>query len=83
MNNIYKTKKEKIINTGQTQGQTLHQLKESEEFIGTLVKRLNISKITITFRINSYKLLKKYPLLKHFNNSMYYFKNFFKNFFMD
>ena len=30
------------------------------------------------FKINLYKQLKKYPLLKHSNKSMHYFKNFFQ-----
>ena len=37
-----------------------------------------MSKSTITFKINIYKLLKKYPLLKHSNKSLRYFKNLFR-----
>ena len=52
------SEKRKIINIAYKQGQILHQFKESEEFIDTLVKRLKISKSIITFKINLYKLLK-------------------------
>ena len=53
MKNIYKIK---------NQRQILHHFKESEEFIDTLVKRLKMSKSTITFKTFLYKLLKTYPL---------------------
>ena len=69
--------KSKIISIAYKQGQILNQFKESEKFINILVKRLKMSKSTITFKINLYKLLKKYPLLKHSNKSMHYFKSFF------
>ena len=72
-----KKKKRKEISIAYKQGQILNQFKESEEFIDILVNRLKMSKSKITFEINSYKLLKKHPLLKHSNKSMYYFK---KNF---
>ena len=41
------------------QGQILNQFRESEEFIDILVKILKMSKSTIMFKINLYKLLKK------------------------
>ena len=50
--------KRKIINITYKQGRILHQLKEFEEFIDTLVKRLKISKSAISFKMNFYKLLK-------------------------
>ena len=70
--------KNKIISIANKQRQILNQFKESEKFIDILVKRLKMSESTITFKINLYKLLKKYPLLKHSNKSMHYFKNFFR-----
>ena len=76
--NIYKTKKRKIINISYNQGQIVYQFKESEEFIDTLVKRLKMSKSTITFKISLYKLLTKYSLLKkHSSKSMHSLKTFF------
>ena len=41
------------------QGQILNQFRESEEFIDIYVKILKMSKSTIMFKINLYKLLKK------------------------
>ena len=69
--------KRKIINIAYKQGKILHQFKESEEFIETMVKRLKMSKITITFQINLYKVIKNYPFNKRFNKSLHYFKHFF------
>ena len=50
--------KRKIINIAYNQGYILHKFKESDEFIDTQVKRFKMSKTTITFKINLYKLLK-------------------------
>ena len=44
-------KKRKLINIAFNQRQILHQFKESEEFIDTLIKRLKMSKSTIMFEI--------------------------------
>ena len=46
--------------------QILHKFKESEEFFDTLIKSLKMSKSTITFKINLYKLLNKIPFTKTF-----------------
>ena len=59
--------KSKIISIAYKQGQILNQFKESKKFINILVKRLKMSKSTITFKINLYKLLKKYPLFPQIN----------------
>ena len=66
-----KSKKRKIINIAYKQGQILHQFKESKEFIETIVKRLKMSKSTRAFKIDLYKLIKKYPLLKHSSKSLH------------
>ena len=50
--------KRKITNIAYNQGQILHQFKESEESFDTLIKRLKMSKSTITFKINLCKQLK-------------------------
>ena len=52
--------KRKIIKIVYSQRYILHTFKESDEFTDTLVKRLKVSKSTITFKINLYKLLKKF-----------------------
>ena len=66
-----------MINIAYKQAKILHQFKESKEFIETMVKRLKMSKINMTFQINLYKIIKNYPFSKHFNKSLYYFKHFF------
>ena len=69
--------KRKIIDIAYHQEYILHQFKESEKFIDTLIKSMIMSKSTITFKINLCKLLKKFLLLKHSTKSLHYFKNFF------
>ena len=63
--------KRKIINIAYNQRHILHKFKESNEFIDILVKKLKVSKSTITFKTGLYKLLKKLPLLKHSDKSMH------------
>ena len=58
--------KRKVINIAHNQGYILHKFKESEEFFDTLIKSLKMSKSTITFKINLYKLLNKIPFTKTF-----------------
>ena len=65
-----------MISTAYNQAYILHKFKKPDEFTDTLAKRLKMSKSTITFKINLYKLLKKLPL--HSNKSIHYFKNFFR-----
>ena len=57
-----KTKKKGIINVAYHQGQILKRFKEKKMFV-TLVSELGIQKTTITFKINVFKLCKKYPKL--------------------
>ena len=45
-----------MINIAYKQAKILHQFKESKEFIETMVKRLKMSKINMTFQINLYKI---------------------------
>ena len=46
-----------MINIAYKQAKILHQFKESKEFIETMVKRLKMSKINMTFQINLYKII--------------------------
>ena len=52
--------KQKIIDVAYSQGYTLHKVKESEELVktATLLKRLKMSKSTITLKVNLYTLVK-------------------------
>ena len=63
------TKKKKKLNIAHNKGEILHVFKESEEFIDTLVRILKMSKSIITFKLNLYKLLKKYSSLKYSSKS--------------
>ena len=63
---IIKTKNKGIINVAYNLGQIIKRFKEKEKF-AKLVSELGIHKTTIIFRINVFKLCKKYPkLLKSF-----------------
>ena len=59
---IIKTKKKGIINVAFHQGQIFKRFKEKEKF-AKLVSELGIHKTTIIFKINVFKLCKKYPKL--------------------
>ena len=64
--NIIETKNKGIMNVACHQGQVFKRFKEKEKF-GKVVSELGIHKTTIIFRINVFKLCKKYPkLLKSF-----------------
>ena len=60
--NIIKTKRKGIINVAYHQGQVFKRFKEKEKF-AKLVSELGIHKTTIIFKINVFKLCKKYPKL--------------------
>ena len=59
---IIKTKRKGIINVAYHQGQVFKRFKEKEKF-AKLVSELGIHKTTIIFKINVFKLCKKYPKL--------------------
>ena len=71
-------KKKRIINVAFYQGQIFKRFKEKEKYT-TLVSELGIHKTTIIFKINVFKLCKKYPkLLKSFIG-LGLFKNYHKD----
>ena len=57
---IIKTKNKGIINVAYHQGQIFKRFKEKEKF-ANLVSELGIHKTIIIFKINLFKLCKKYP----------------------
>ena len=59
---IIETKNKGIINIAYHQGQVFKRFKEKEKF-AKLVSELGIHKTTIIFKINVFKLCKKYPKL--------------------
>ena len=59
---IIKTKKKGIISIAYYQGKVFKRFKEKEKFV-KLVSELGIHKNTIIFKINVFKLCKKYPKL--------------------
>ena len=60
---IVKTKKNRIINIAYYQGKVFKRFKKKEKFI-KLASQLGIHKNTIIFKINVFKLCKKYPALR-------------------
>lgn len=70
---ILKTKNIKVRNIAGKQSQLLKWFKESEEFFETA----GLSHSNIYFKINLYKLLTKYPVLKKSSLSSHYLKNNF------
>ena len=74
---IIKTKSKGIINVTYHQGQVLKRFKEKKKFV-TLVSELEIHKATIIFKINVFKLCKKYPKLLKCSIGLGFFKNHYK-----
>ena len=75
---IIKTKNKRIINVAYHQGQVFKRFKEKEKF-AKLVSELGIHKTTIIFRINVFKLCKKYPKLLKSSIRLEFFKNYHKD----
>ena len=75
---IIKTKNKGIINVAYHQGQVFKRFKEKEKF-AKLVSELGIHKTTIIFRINVFKLCKKYPKLLKSSIGLGFFKNYHKD----
>ena len=76
--NIIKTKKKGILNVAICQGQIFKRFKEKEKF-ARLVSELGIHKTTIIFKINVFKLCKKYPKLLKSSIGLGFFKNYHKD----
>ena len=74
---IIKTKNKGIINVAY-QGQVFKRFKEKEKF-AKLVGELGYHKTTIIFRINVFKLCKKYPKLLKSSIRLEFFKNYHKD----
>ena len=72
--NIIKTKRKGIINVAYHQGQVFKRFKEKEKF-AKLVSELGFYKTTIIFKINVFKLCKKYPKLLKSSTGLEIFKN--------
>ena len=75
---IIKTKKKGIINVTFHQGQIFKRFKEKEKF-SKLISELGIYKTTIIFKINVFKLCKKYPKLLKSSIALGFFKNYHKD----
>ena len=76
--NFIKTKKKRIINVAYHQGQVSKRFREKEMF-AKLVNELRIHKTTIIFKINIFKLCKKYPKLLKSSIGLGFFKNYHKD----
>ena len=75
---IIKTKKKGIINVAFHQGHSVKRFKEKGKF-AKLVRELGIYKTTIIFKINVFKLCKKYFKLLKSSISLGFFKNYHKD----
>ena len=75
---IIKMKKKGIINVSFYQGQIFKRFKEKEKF-AKLVNELGIQKTSIIFKINVFKLCKKYPKLLKSSIGLGFFKNYQKD----
>ena len=75
---IIKTKKKGVINVAFHQGQVFKRLKEKEKFV-RLVSELGIHKTPIIFKINVFKLCKKYRKLLNSSMDLRFFKNYHKD----
>ena len=75
---IIKTKKKGIISIAYYQGKVFKRFKEKEKFI-KLDSQLGIHKNTIIFKINVFKLCKKYPKLLKSSIGLGFFKNYHKD----
>ena len=76
--NIIKTKRKGIINVAYHQGQVFKRFKEKEKF-AKLVSELGFHKTTIIFKINVFKLRKKYPKLLKSSIGLGFFKSSHKD----
>ena len=75
---IIKTKKKGIISVAYHQGQVFKRFKEKEKF-AKLVSELGIHKTTIIFKINMFKMCKKYPKLLASSIGLGFFKVYHKD----
>ena len=75
---IIKMKKKGIINVSFYQGQIFKRFEEKEKF-AKLANELGIQKTTIIFKINVFKLCKKYPKLMKSSIGLGFFKNYQKD----
>ena len=75
---IIETKNKAIINVAYHQEQVFKRFKEKEKF-AKLVSELGFHKTTIIFKINVFKLCKKYPKLLKSSIGLGFFKNYHKD----
>ena len=75
---IIQTKNKGIINVAYHQGQVFKRFKEKEKF-AKLVSELGIHKTTIMFKINMFKLCKKYRKLLTSSIGLGFFKDYHKD----
>ena len=75
---IIQTKKKGIITIGYYQRKVFKKFKDKEKLI-KLVNQFNVRKTTITFKINIFKLCKKYPKLMKSSIGLGFLKNYYKD----
>ena len=75
---IIKTKNKGIINVAYHQGRVFKRFKEKEKF-AKLVSELGFHKTTIIFKINVFKLCKRYPKLLKSSIDLGFFKSYHRD----
>ena len=75
---VIRMKKKGIISIAYYQGKVFKRFKEKEKFV-KLVSEIVIHKTTIIFKINVFKLCKKYPKLLKFSLGLGIFENYHKD----
>ena len=75
---MLKNERSNIIRITSKQCYVLNEFKELKRFV-QMVKQLEISKSTINFKINLYKLIRKYPRIENSCLLLFYVKNYLKH----
>ena len=78
MKRFLKQKGGGIISIAYYQGKIFGRFQEKERFV-KLVVDFGVHKVTIIFKINVFKLLDKYPILKNSSVTRSFIKNYFKD----
>ena len=78
MKTSFGPRRNEFISMAYHQGKVFKKFKDKEKFI-KLVNDLKVHKTTITFKINIYKLCKKYPKLMKSSIGLGFLKNYYKD----
>ena len=74
---IIRSKKKGILNVAYRQGLQFKRFKQPNKFV-EMLQEIDISKLTVYFKVKLVKILEKYPKLKKSSLSLNFFKNYLK-----